>query len=205
MVVHKSCEMADLDFQGKHANEEMAFYFHQHWIRLLWPFVRMVLWNVFVFGAGYATFVMGNTDDDLTRRLMLSIFTIIFTLSHFGFLVCIYTYLLYVIVVTDKKIHRIKKTLLTINDHQSIDLWMLQDINKCQHSIIQNILGFGSIILEAQETVLRLHFIPHVEKNCQRFMDLREQARSKMTYYRGRKYINRDESLGKSSRNVEVA
>lgn len=186
MVVHKSCDMADLDFQGKHADEEMVFYFHQHWIRLLWPFVKMILWNVFVFGAGYATFVIANTEDILTRRLMLNIFTIFFTLTHFGFLVSLYKYLLYVIVITDKKIHRIKKTLLSINDHQSIDLWMLQDINKCQHSIIQNIFGFGSIILEAQETVLRLHFIPHVEKNCERFMDIRERVRNTMMYYGGR-------------------
>jgi len=85
---------------------------------------------------------------------------------------------MYIIVVTDRKIHRIKKTLLAVNDHQTIDLWVLQDIFKSQHGLVQNLFGFGTLIMEAQETQLRLHFIPGVQDKYLAIMKLREQARA---------------------------
>ncbi len=91
-----------------------------------------------------------------------------------------------------------KKTLLIFDDHQSIDLWMLQDILKCQHGVIQNVFGFGSLILEAQETVLRIHFVPWVTNKYKRLMSLREQARQRMNYPPGR--LKR---LSRSSTSVE--
>jgi hypothetical protein len=187
MVVDQDCVLADLDFQGKHGAEKFAFYFHQHWIRLLWPLVKMIAWNILIIGGGYATFTMAEVADDFTRRLLLNFLTVFFVIAHFELLVRLYRYFLYVVVVTDKKIHRIKKTLIMFDDHQSIDLWMLQDINKCQHGIVQNLFGFGSIILEVQETILRLHFVPHIEHHYHKFMGLREQARNKMAYYGGSK------------------
>lgn len=185
MVVTKSCDMADIDFQGKHADEEFHLYFHQHWIRLIWPLTKLIVWNALIFTIGYLMLELVTIEEDITRRLILSFLTIFFLLAHFEFLARFYRYFLYVIVVTDKKIHRIKKSLLTLDDHQSMDLWMLQDINKCQHGIIQNILGFGSIILEAQETIIRIHFTPNISDNYERLMHLRERARARMGYIGG--------------------
>jgi hypothetical protein len=175
-------QSAAVNFQGKHAGEIFQFCFRQHWIRLLWPFIKLVLWNMLIIGFGMATLWSADGTDQGTRQFILILLTTFFLLVHFEFLMCFYRYFLYVVIVTDKKIHRIKKTLFIINDHQSIDLWMLQDIFKSQHGIIQNIFGYGSLVLEAQDTLLRVHFTPRITEKYEKLMALREQARSRMMY-----------------------
>ncbi len=185
MVKDPNLNHADINFQGKHADEELQLYIHQHWIRLVWPVIKLVGWNLMVFILGYIMFGVVLVEDPYTRRWLLTIFTAFFLLANFEFLVRFYRYLLYVIVVTDKKIHRIKKSLFVLDDHQSVDIWMLQDIFKCQHGIVQNILRFGTLILEAQETIIRVHFAPNVSEKYEKLMHLREHARSRMGYIGG--------------------
>lgn len=165
---------------------------------MLWPVAKLVLWNTVVFGIGYSIFFMTFIEDDLTRRLALSLLTLFFVLVYFEFLVRFYRYLLYVVVVTDKKVHRIKKTIITLDDHLSVDLWMMQDIEKSQNGIMQNLLRFGTIILEVQETVMRLHFVPNIASKYEQIMYLREQARAKMGYFGGeaRRELEKKEPLG---------
>lgn len=184
MVIVRSCQSADMDFQGRHADEEFHLYYHQHWIRLLWPFTKLVAWNVLIVGIGYLTFIPSPIEDLMTRRTLLALFTVFFLFAHIEFLARFYRYFLYVVVATDRKIHRIKKTLLLIDDHQSIDLSMLQDMAKSQHSIIQKLFGFGTIILEAQETMIRLHFTPHIHETYDSLMQLRELVRTKVPSFR---------------------
>ena len=198
VIARDSSRLSDLDFQGKDAGETFQFQFHQHWIRMLWPVAKLLLWNTVIFGIGYSIFFMTFIEDDLTRRLALSLLTLFFVLVYFEFLVRFYRYLLYVVVVTDKKVHRIKKTLITLDDHLSVDLWMMQDIEKCQNGIMQNLLRFGTIILEVQETVMRLHFVPNIASKYEQIMYLREQARAKMGYFGGeaRRELEKKEPLG---------
>ncbi len=164
-------------FQGKDTHEVLQFYFRQHWIRLVVPFAWMMFWITLVIIAGYIAFFSVGVSDSFTRHGILIGLFLIFAFVQWRFLVRFYAYALYVIVVTDRKVHRIKKTLLTYNDHQTIDIWTLQDIHKNQHGIIQYLFNYGTIILESQETVLRLHFVPRVDKIYQLFSHVRELAR----------------------------
>jgi hypothetical protein len=41
------------------------------------------------------------------------------------------------------------------DDHLSVDLWMAQDIQKCQYGVLQKIFGFGNVIVEAQKTITK--------------------------------------------------
>ena len=182
MVIGESCSSADIDFQGKHSEERYEMHFHQHWIRLLWPVFKLCVWNMFIIGIGLTVFLMVEITDPTARRMTLILLSLSFLASHIEFLCRFYRYLLYVIVITDKKVHRIKKTLLLVDDHQAIDLWMIQDIDRIQHGIIQNILSYGTIRLEAQETVLRIHFVPDVTNKYESLTHLREHARSRMNY-----------------------
>ncbi|MDD5623674.1 MAG: hypothetical protein PHI23_03120 [Candidatus Peribacteraceae bacterium] len=181
-MVVTSSPQANFGFQCKDKDEAFQFYFHQHWIRLFWPFCKLVAWNLIIAAIMVTMLVATQFNETLTRRTILLILTAFFLLSHFEFLIRFYHYLLYIIVVTDKRIHRIKKTLLTVDDHQSTDLWVLQDINKRQHGIIQNILGYGSIILEAQDTEIRIHFTPRITEKYEMLTHLREQARTQISH-----------------------
>jgi hypothetical protein len=171
----------DIDFPGRHEGEEFQFFFRQHWIRLWHGFRNLLVWTV-VFGVGI--YIVANafgSDTPVIRRVILVALSIFFLFTQLSFLVKFYSYFLYVIIVTDKKIHRIKKTMLTTDDHQSVDLWTLEDITKNQHGIIQNIFGFGSLVLISQtQEPLRVHFTPSISDKHEVIMSLREQARKQM-------------------------
>ncbi len=170
-----------ITFQGKDPQETFQFYYRQHWIRLLWPFVRMAGLTAILIGVEYLFFEQIQPEGETGRHGVLLLVFGFFTLVQWEFLVRFYRHFLSVIIVTDKKIHRIKKTLVFLDTHQSIDLWVLQDIKKTQRGIIQNILGFGTLILEAQDSELRIHFTPKIGKRYNDLMHLRERARHQET------------------------
>ncbi len=169
-----------IHFQGRDHQENFQFYFRQHWIRLAWPFFHTLLWTLVIFGAGAFIFFGVEVADATTRHGILFAFYLILAWVHIRFLMRVYTYFLYVIVVTDRKVHRVKKTLFSIDDHQGMDIWTFQEVMKMQHGIIQNIFGYGSLILEAQDSELRLHFVPHISKIHDRLSQIRERAREQM-------------------------
>ncbi|MDD5041269.1 MAG: hypothetical protein PHX87_03280 [Candidatus Peribacteraceae bacterium] len=176
--MNTSASDSGFSFQAKDQAEAFQFYYHQHWIRLVWPLCRLLFWNILIAGTGIIMLTGTMFAEPLSRRTILAILTAFFLLAHFEFLARLYHYLLYVIVVTDRKIHRIKKTLLTMDDHESTDLWVLQDIHKRQHGLIQNLFGYGTMILQAQETEVRIHFTPNINKRYAALTALRERARA---------------------------
>jgi hypothetical protein len=171
-----------IDFPGKDKGEEFQFYFRQHWVRLWWPFCRLLGWTiVLVVGAMIANATFGDPTAVNMRHAVLLILCLLFIFVHCSFLAAFYKYFLYIIIVTDKKVHRIKKTLLLTDDHQSIDLWTLEDITKNQHGIVQNILGFGTLVLVMQtQDALKIHFTPFISTKHEMIMRLREGARLRM-------------------------
>ncbi len=167
-------------FQGQDVHETCELCFRQHWIRLLRPVAKTAVWTLLIFTMGYMIFGNTTVADPFTRRLILVVLSLLFSFAQWELLSRFYRYFLNITVITNNKVHRIKKTLFAIDDHQSIDIWMLQDINKSQHGPIQNILGFGSLILDAQETTMRIHFTPHISKKYHTLMQLRERARGRV-------------------------
>ena len=164
---------SSMTFPGQDGGEVVQFYFRQHWLRLVKPFVVMVLWTVFVAAAFVVVVSISPAGQSGFRHILLLILCAFVLLSQFTFLTAFYRHFLLVIVVTDRKIHRIKKTLLLVNDHQRIDVTALQDINKSQRGPIQNIFGFGTLTLEAQGTVVRLHFVPDIARKYSEILQLR--------------------------------
>jgi len=178
-MVKKPKVVGELLFQGKDSGEQFQFYFRQHWIRLLWPLLKTGTWNLLLLFIGYEMFTTGAITDTTARHALALILAFFFLLSQWEFISRFYRYFLYVTIVTDKKVHRIKKTLLAIDMHESVDLWLLQDIIKSQRGIVQNMMGFGSLILEGQnQPLLRIHFTPRIADNYTKLMHLRERARS---------------------------
>lgn len=169
-----------IDFPGKDQAEAIQFYYRQHWIRLWRPFRNVLLWLIAI---AVAVVAIKHTfqDTPTMRRVVLLSLYFLFLFTQLSFLSACYRYFLYVVIVTDKKIHRIKKTLLTVDEHQSIDLWNLEDITKHQRGIVQNVFGFGTLELTMQsQDALRIHFTPFIAKKHEAIMQLREHARQRM-------------------------
>lgn len=172
------CRTEDVEFPCRDPDEQFRFSFHQHWMRLVWPVTKMLLLTSLIAIIGGLTFfsVVGVTGT--TRHLILIFLLAFFLAVQFEFLVRLYRYFLYLIVVTDRRVHRIKKTLLLVDEHETIDLWVLQEIQKMQHGPIQNVFGFGSVTFEAQDTRLTIHFVPRISERYREIMHLRELARA---------------------------
>ena len=154
-------EKPPITFQGRDTQEHFQFYFRQHWMRMLWPGMRMLFATLLFFGIAYGIAEVGIATP-FGRIVTISLLLLFFLAVQWQFLQRFYGHFLNVIIITDQKIHRIKKTLFSQDDHQTISLWALQEMKKSQRGPIQNIFGFGSIILEAQDTQLRLHFVPRI-------------------------------------------
>lgn len=180
MVAHHHDPAACTDFPGKDPREIFQCSFRQHWIRMLWPLAKMCLLTLIVVIIGVLTFFVVGIEQDIPRHLMLMFLLLFFLTIQFEFLIRFYRYFLYVVVVTDRRVHRIKKTILTTDEHECVDLWVLQEIDKRQRGPVQNLFGFGSLTLEAQDTRMTLHFVPHISKRYDEIMSLREMARISM-------------------------
>ncbi len=156
--------------------EQFRFYYRQHWMRLA-RMGQAFLAGMIVYGV--ALWLASSMEDDDTRRLLVALSSAAFLLLQLGILARIYRYFLYVIVVTDAKVYRIKKTLIAVDDRQTIDLWSLSDVTVKQHGLVQNIFGFGTLTLHGNEE-LKIHFTPKIREKLHELSILRSQARSRM-------------------------
>lgn len=151
----------DIPFQGRESGEHFQFYFRQHWLRMLWPMLRTLLGTILIVAVGAATAWSGISSIP-GRFVTLGVMMFFFLVVQFQFLERFYRYFLTVVIISDQKIHRIKKSLFSTDNHQIINLWALQELQKSQRGLMQNIFGFGTIVLEAQDTQIRLHFVPRI-------------------------------------------
>lgn len=178
-MVNDTSPPSDISFLGKDPEEICQFYFRQHWIRLWWPLVHLGMWSIFVVMAVWMAQSLPANGNMSMRHIAHIFIAVTWASAHLVFLTAIYRHFLYIIVVTSQRIHRIKRTLITHDDHQTVDLRMLQEIHKSQHGPIQNIFGFGSLTFEAQETVLKIHFIPGIAQKYERILRVKEMERTR--------------------------
>lgn len=177
MVEKHDHPLGIVDFPHKDPGERFCSSYRQHWIRMLWPIARTALLTLALFLAGYLSF--GVILIDQGHLLLLALLTF-FLVVHLAFIIRFYRYFLYVIIITDRRVHRIKRSLLNFDDHECVDLWTIQEIRKSQRGPVQNLFGFGTIILEGQDTKLTLHFVPQISRRYEEILSLREMARSSM-------------------------
>lgn len=168
-------QYSGVTFEGKDPDEVFQFYFRQHWIRLVIPIGRMVLLTGVIMTE--AVIVPTVTSNSISRQIVALLLTCLLLAVQFDLLARFYHRFLTVYVVTDRKVHRIRKTLLLRDEHESIDLAALQNIHASQIGFLQNVLGFGTIRLEAQYTEMLIPFTPHVQRCHIRLLSLRERAR----------------------------
>lgn len=160
---------------GMDEGERIQFYYRQHWMRL-----RRAL-QAFALGTALyaaALWFLSDMPDPDTRRFLLTTATAAFFLLQLTLWARFYGYLLYMIVVTDSKIYRIKKTLLMLDDRQTVDLWNLSDVTMRQHGLFQNVFGFGTVVLHGNDE-LRIHFTPNIRSKIHSLATLRSAARAR--------------------------
>lgn len=171
----KNLSAQAITFPGMTAGEHFQFFYRQHWMRLA-RMIQALAAGTALYAA--ALWLITDMQPDDTRRLLLAFASGAYLLLQLTLLTRFYRHFLYVVVVTDAKVYRIKKTLLTVDDRQTIDLWSLSDATATQHGLFQNVLGFGTLVLHGTEET-RIHFTPRVRQQLNRISHLRTQARNR--------------------------
>lgn len=162
-------------FTGMNPGERLQFFYRQHWMRLA-RMIQTLVAGTLVYAA--ALWMVAGIPEDDNRRTLLVLASAAYGVLQLVLLARFYRHFLYVIVVTDARVYRVKKTLLTVDDRQSIDLWSLGDVTVQQHGPIQNMLGFGTLVLHGGEE-LKIHFTPRIREQLHRISMLRVNARSR--------------------------
>jgi hypothetical protein len=168
-----------ISFPGKDPTEEFQFYFLRHPIRLWRSIAIMVFWLLIFAALVYVSGVY-SMEDLWMARVTTTTLCVFLIVPQINFLMRVYAYYLRVVIVTDKKIHIFKRTLLTTDRHEIVDLALLQDMNKIQRSIVQTIFGFGSLKLDVPTSQIRIHFTPHVNGTYERIAALRDLAKQRL-------------------------
>lgn len=160
---------------GLDRSEQPILTFHQHWMRLVKPTFHALGWTI-LFCASPLIALLDLPLDDGERRILLMATAPLFLFAQFIFITQLYRYFLYIVVITESRVHRLKKTMLTIDEHESVDLRMLQDIERVQIGVIQNLFRYGTIVLEAN-IQLKIHYTPRIEQKYRLLIELRERTR----------------------------
>lgn len=174
---------SEIQFPGKQEDEEFQFFYRQHWVRLVWPAVRSTLLSLVLIIGGYVTFIVVGFDDAVTRRSVFIFLLTFFLLVQWEFLIRCYRHFLSPVIVTNRRVHRIRRTLLALSDHDSIDLRQLQELQKVQRGLIQNMFRYGTLHLQSQNFSTSIHFTPHIDWCHAQLLQLREQAKANQAQF----------------------
>jgi hypothetical protein len=177
MVKYVDDTTAAMDFPNKDPEERFCSSFRQHWSRMLMPMLKALALTIVLAVIGGLSLSTIESEKTASQHILLASLLVFFIGAQLEFITRFYRYFLYVIIVTDRRVHRIKRSLLTFDDHECIDLWAIQEIRKSQHGPLQKLFGFGSIILEGQDIRLTLHFVPQVSRRYEELLALRELVR----------------------------
>ncbi len=170
-----------IDFPGRNAGEHLQFYFRHHWIRSVMMLLRTVIFTVLILLGGWALFPLAPEARTGTWHPLLLILIGCLCILQLDFLLRFYGHFLRLVIISDQSIHRIRKTLVAFDDHEVIDLASLQDVQKVQNGVLQNMLGYGTIVLKAQHSIMKIHFTPNIARTHRWIMELREEARRRST------------------------
>jgi hypothetical protein len=167
---------AGIDFPGKEPQEHVRFYFRQHWIRMVGPFVRAFLWTLLLFFTSATRFV-GYPLDDETRRFILVPLTFFFVFFQMQLVRRWYEYFLHIVIVTDLKVHSMKRKFLLMELERSVDIPTIRDVRREQRGPIQLMFGYGTLLLDTAQGELKIHFVPKISKLQDALVVQREEKR----------------------------
>lgn len=155
----------DLHFKGQQPHERVVCFFRKHWMTML-PhfalfglFIILSLWFFFNLSTLYQTFSVGLFKLLFLATVVLSLFYI-----HYFFLKLV-EHFLTVSIITNCRIVALTKTLFIIDEKESCDLKMIQEINKHQNGILPSLFRYGdlTITLSQSAAILCLRNIPNPE------------------------------------------
>lgn len=132
-------------FQGQQPDEYVVSFFRKHWITIAPHLVGFLIIVLAVgFLAGFSPLVHQYFSRSFFNLLIiLSACVATYYLHHF-FAILAQHYMT-VVVVTDYRIIAFTRSLFFLNEKETVDLKMIQDISIHQDGFLQNVLNYGDL------------------------------------------------------------
>lgn len=158
----------DKHFKGQLEDENVLCIFRRHWIKVLprllfftFAFLATALVVVYIGKIAGSDAFQGNIALKSSFVLGFALFSF---MVHHEFL-AIFHYYLHTVLVTDFRIVDVDKSVFFHDSKDSVDLSKIQDIQKLQNGIVENLMNFGSlkIVLSGTHVSMNLDLIPNPE------------------------------------------
>lgn len=126
-------------------DEFVICYFRKHWLILLPTVLTIpIIFCLLAAGLFYLPFV--NTSHTVAAAAVLTGFFLLHLAIHRQFFKIFY-YFLHTIMLTNHRIVEVDRSLFLRDSKNSIDISNVQDIEKKQSGLFQNLLNFGSLVI----------------------------------------------------------
>ena len=155
--------------------ERLLFWFREHWVRLIPSFLTALAFSAIALIASF--FILGYppSGDPVSRHRVLVIVSTILVLVSLIIVVALLNYFLSITLVTDRRIQQIVRTVFLRDDHRSIEISAIQEIDKKQAGLLRAILGYGDLVLRAENTIATIAAVPRVDDVYNALMNLQGQ------------------------------
>jgi len=153
----------DRHFKGQYADEEVVAFFRSHWIILL-PHLLIHAFFLAVFVAVFVVFFPFIISFFITPlgEVVMVVAVICITYFIHRFFIRLVTQFLHTVIITNFRIVEIEKFILFKDVQLSLDMKMIQDIEKEQNGFWKNILNFGELIIMMSSSDIRvLKYVPN--------------------------------------------
>lgn len=163
-------------FKGQLDGEFVICTFRKHWISILptlisLPGLLVVLFLLFV------NLPLLVQESHWVAILMVFALAALHALIHRQFLT-IFHYYLNTVILTDRRVVFIDKSVFLKDSKTSIDLVNVQDIEKMQDGLLQNFLNYGSLVfmLSGSASPSTIDLVPRPEYQYKKIHEVKDSA-----------------------------
>ena len=155
----------DRFFRGQGHEEHVLAFCRRHWPGLIFEITGFVIAIIaIIFFVLFYTLIRQALSPALYNFIIFTCAPLLIYYFHRFFLI-LFRHHLTVIIITNIRILSITKSIYFINEKETVDLLMIQDVHKYQSGFFENMFNFGDlyITLASSAAGIRLKLIPNPE------------------------------------------
>lgn len=155
----------DRFFKGQQFNEELRCFFRKHWITILHIFgiaILLIIVEAFVL-LGFSQFSAVIKESLLFSMIYVAI-VIGFTIYVHKIFLKLFAHFMDIYIFTNSRIVDHRKTVILHDSEEMLDIMKIQDIQMFQNGLLQNLLGYGEIVvtLSSSKASRKISYVPNV-------------------------------------------
>ena len=174
----------DFHFKGQYADEELVGFFRKHWITLIPDFIihgifvaaGILAW---IFFPGQIVLMMSN----IWGAIVITIAILVLSYGIHHFFIKLINHFLHTVIITNFRIVEIDKIMFVKDSHMSLDMKMIQDIEKAQKGFWKNALRYVELMIMMSSADVRIiKYVPNPDYHFRLINRLKAQTIQRDTH-----------------------